>query len=93
VSYWDYPFLGHSLEIFLLVLASVAAAMLLVGGVWRAPEADALAAGVSLVLLGFVLYFPVAAAPDRLDDLGAGAWLALAGGGLAAAGASLRSAS
>jgi hypothetical protein len=83
VSYWDGP-LGHSLGIVMLILAVAA----LLG--WAATAKGVRARGadqaVTLVLLGLVAFNPVGAAFDTLGDLEAGAWLALAGGILAAGG-------
>lgn len=86
VTYWDFPPAGHSFGIFLLVLACVALAMLALGWAMRGTEADGIAAAVSFLLVGFALRVPLAAAFDGLDSLGPGAWLALGGGALAAAG-------
>jgi uncharacterized membrane protein len=82
-SYWDGP-LGHSLGIVMLVVAVVA------GLVWAASSAGTgtrgLDVAVSLILLGLVAFDPIGAAFNNLGDLDAGAWLALAGGILAAGG-------
>ncbi len=82
-SYWDGP-LGHSLGILMLILA-VAAAL-----AWAATFAGAgtrgLDAAVTLVLLGLVAFVPVGAAFGDFGSLDAGAWIAFAGGILAAGG-------
>ncbi len=82
-SYWQGPF-GHSLGILMLILA-VAAAL-----AWAATFAGAgtrgLDAAVTLVLLGLVAFVPVGAAFGDFGSLDAGAWIAFAGGILAAGG-------
>jgi hypothetical protein len=79
-SYWD----GDGVGILMVVLAGLAAIA------WAATVAGAatrgLDAAVTLVLLGLVAFDPVGAAFNNLGDLQAGAWLALAGGILAAGG-------
>jgi len=82
-SYWDGP-LGHSLGIVMLVVAIIA------GLVWAASTAGTgtrgLDVAVSLILLGLVAFDPIGTAFNNLGDLQTGAWLALAGGILAAGG-------
>jgi len=82
-SYWDGP-LGHSLGIVMLTVAIIA------GLVWAASTAGTGTRGldviVTLILLGLVAFDPIGAAFNNLGDLQAGAWLALAGGILAAGG-------
>lgn len=82
-SYWNGP-LGHSLGIVMLVAAIVA------GLVWAASSAGTgtrgLDVAVSLILLGLVAFDPIGTAFNQLGDLDTGAWLALAGGILAAGG-------
>jgi hypothetical protein len=82
-SYWDGP-LGHSLGILMLIVAS------LCGLAWIATVAGMPTRGVdsalTLALLGLLAFDPVGAAFNNLGDLQAGAWLALAGGILAAGG-------
>jgi hypothetical protein len=82
-SYWDGP-LGHSVGIVMLALAVLA------GLAWAASvtgtATHGLDAALTLVLLGFVAFTPLGAAFNSLGDLDAGAWLALAGGVLAAGG-------
>jgi hypothetical protein len=82
-SYWDGP-LGHSLGIVML------AAAVLAGLVWAASSAGTgtrgLDVAVSLILLGLVAFDPIASAFNNLGNLQTGAWLALAGGVLAAGG-------
>jgi hypothetical protein len=84
-SYWNGPpGLGHSLGIVMLIVAVLA------GLLWTASTAGTATRGldgvVSLILLGLVAFDPVGAAFNRLGDLDTGAWLALAGGILAAGG-------
>jgi hypothetical protein len=83
-SYWDIPFFGHSLGIAMLILAVLA------GLLWAASAAGTgtrgLDVAVSLILLGLVVFYPIGAAFNDLGDLDTGAWLALAGGILAAGG-------
>jgi hypothetical protein len=83
LSYWDGP-LGHSLGIVMLIVAIIA------GLVWAASSAGTgtrgLDVAVSLILLGLVAFDPIGAAFNQLGDLQTGAWLALAGGILAAGG-------
>jgi hypothetical protein len=82
-SYWDGP-LGHSLGIVMLILAIAA------GLAWAASvvgtSTRGVDAAVTLVLLGLVAFTPIGAAFNSFGDLDAGAWLALAGGILAAGG-------
>jgi hypothetical protein len=82
-SYWDGP-LGHSLGIVMLGVAA------LCGLLWAASSAGTATRGldvaVSLILLGLVAFDPIGAAFNQLGDLDTGAWLALAGGILAAGG-------
>ncbi len=82
-SYWNGP-LGHSLGIVMLILAIVA------GLAWAASVAGTSTRGVdaavTLVLLGLVAFTPIGAAFNSFGDLDVGAWLALAGGILAAGG-------
>jgi hypothetical protein len=82
-SYWDGP-LGHSLGIVMLILAIVA------GLAWAVSSAGmsthGFDAAVTLVLLGLVAFIPISDAFNNLGDLDSGAWLALAGGILAAGG-------
>jgi hypothetical protein len=81
-SYWSTS--GHSLGVVLLVLAIAA------GLAWLATfagvETHGLDQAVTLVLLGLVAFFPVGAAWRDFGNLDTGAWLALAGGILAAGG-------
>jgi hypothetical protein len=83
VSYWNGP-LGHTLGIVMLALAVLSAL------VWAATIAGAptrgLDSALTLVLLGLVAFDPIGSAFNNLGDLQAGAWLALAGGILAAGG-------
>jgi hypothetical protein len=84
-SYWDGPpGLGHSLGIVMLMVAVLA------GLIWAASAAGTgtrgLDVAVSMILLGLVAFDPIGAAFNSLGDLDTGAWLALAGGILAAGG-------
>ena len=79
-SYWD----GDGLGILMLVLASLCALA------WAATIAGVRTRGLdsalTLVLLGLVAFNPIALAFNDLGEIGAGGWLALAGGILAAGG-------
>jgi hypothetical protein len=79
-SYWD----GDGVGILMLILAGLAAIA------WAATVAGVRTRGLdsalTLVLLGLVAFDPVGSAFNNLGDLQAGAWLALAGGILAAGG-------
>ena len=79
-SYWD----GNGVGILMLILAGLSAL------VWAATVAGVrtygLDAALTLVLLGLVAFDPVGSAFNNLGNLQAGAWLALAGGILAAGG-------
>jgi hypothetical protein len=77
----------HSLGIVMLALA-VLVSVTTVLAVVLGPRGDALALALSLVLLGFVLAFPVALAPEW-SFFGAGAWLSVAGGGVVVVGSLL----
>jgi hypothetical protein len=83
-SYWSSAGIGHSLGILLLILAVGAAVS------WAAEVAGVGTRGLDqafpLVLLGYVSFFPVGAAFGDFGTLDAGAWLAFAGGILAAGG-------
>lgn len=84
-SYWNGPpGVGHSLGIVMLLVAVLA------GLFWSAAAAGTRTRGldlaVSLILLGLVAFDPIGAAFNQLGDLDTGAWLALAGGILAAGG-------
>ena len=82
-SYWNGP-IGHSLGFLMLILAVLCAL------VWIATligvQTRGLDAALTLVLLGLVAFTPILEAFNNLGDLQAGAWLALAGGILAAGG-------
>jgi hypothetical protein len=82
-SYWDGP-LGHSLGVVMLVLAVACtlAWAATVGGM----SVRGIDAALAFVLLGLVAFAPVGAAFGDFGSLDAGAWLALAGGILAAGG-------
>jgi len=83
-SYWDGPFGLRFFGILILALTSVCAV------VWAATvigkPTRGLDAALTLVLLGLVAFDPVDKAFNRFGDLQTGAWLALAGGILAAGG-------
>jgi hypothetical protein len=82
-SYWNGP-LGHTLGILMLGIAILCLVA------WLAALAglrtQGLDSALTLVLLGLVAFDPVLSAFDNLGDLQTGAWLALAGGILAAGG-------
>jgi len=82
-SYWDGP-LGHSLGIVMLILAIAAGLAWAVSGAGM--KTYGFDAAVTLVLLGLVAFTPIGLAFNNLGDLDTGAWLALAGGILAAGG-------
>jgi hypothetical protein len=81
-SYWNAS--GHSLGIVMLIVAIIA------GLVWAASAAGTGTKGldviVSLILLGLVAFDPIVRAFNQFGSLDTGAWLALAGGILAAGG-------
>lgn len=84
LSYWNWPASGHGLGILMLALAVGSA------GVWLATlvgrQTRGLDLALTLVLLGLAAFDPVWTAFNDLDNLQVGAWLALAGGILAAGG-------
>jgi hypothetical protein len=82
-SYWN-PGFGRSLGIVLLVLA-VACGLLWAAAVTGTPTRG-LDQALSLVLLGLLAVYPVGAAFGDFGSLDSGAWLAFAGGILAAGG-------
>jgi hypothetical protein len=83
-SYWDPPVYGHGVGILMLALAAASAA------VWIATtigvQTRGLDVALTVALLGLVAFDPVWTAFNNLADLEVGAWLALAGGILAAGG-------
>jgi hypothetical protein len=83
-SYWSSAGIGHSLGILLLIL-TVGSAL-----AWAAEIAGTSTRGLDLafplVMLGYVAFFPVGSAFGDFGTLDAGAWLAFAGGILAAGG-------
>jgi hypothetical protein len=83
ISYWNGP-LGHSLGIVLLILTVLAVL------VWGATVAGRPTKGLdvllTLILLGLFAFDPVGSAFNQFGSLGAGAWIGLAGGILAAGG-------
>ena len=82
-SYWDGP-RGHSLGIVMLIVAAMCALAWI--ATLRGMPTRGVDSASTLVLLGLVAFDPVGAAFNNLGDLQAGAWLALAGGILAAGG-------
>jgi hypothetical protein len=83
-SYWDPPTYGHGVGILMLVLAVSSAAVFV--ATTFGVQSRGLDAALTLVLLGLVAFDPVWTAFNDLGDLQVGAWLALAGGILAAGG-------
>ena len=83
-SYWNQPEFGRSLGIVLLVLA-IACALTWAAGV-AGTSTRGLDQALTLVLLGLVAFVPVGAAFNDFGTLRSGAWIALAGGILAAGG-------
>jgi len=84
-SYWDGPpAFGHSLGILMLILAVLCA--LAWGVTLIGVKTRGLDEALALALLGLVAFDPATAAFNDLGNLQAGAWLALAGGILAAGG-------
>jgi hypothetical protein len=82
-SYWNGP-LGHTLGILMLIVTVLC--LVAWGATVLGVPTRGLDSGLTLVLLGLVAFDPVGAAFNNLGDLQAGAWLALAGGILAAGG-------
>jgi hypothetical protein len=83
VSYWNGP-IGHSLGVLMLIVAGLC--LLAWGATVAGMPTGGLDSALTLVLLGLVAFDPVGSAFNNLGDLQAGAWLALAGGILAAGG-------
>jgi hypothetical protein len=83
-SYWDGPFGLRFFGILMLVLTSLCLLAWIATAVGR--ETRGLDAALTLVLLGLVAFEPIESAFNHLGDLQAGAWLAFAGGILAAGG-------
>ncbi len=84
-SYWDPPVYGHGVGILMLVLATASAVVFV--ATTLGAQTRGLDVALTLVLLGLVAFDPVWTAFNDLGDLQVGAWLALAGGILAAGGA------
>ncbi len=82
-SYWNAS--GHSLGIVMLILA-IAAGLVWAATAFAGTQTRGLDVGLTLVLLGLVAFNPVGAAFGDFGVLDSGAWLALAGGILAAGG-------
>jgi hypothetical protein len=82
-SYW-HSLLGRSLGIVLLVLA-IGSALTWAAAV-KGTSTRGLDQALSLVLLGFLSFYPVAAAFGDFGSLDSGAWIAFAGAILAAGG-------
>jgi hypothetical protein len=83
-SYWDGPFGLRFFGVMMLVLTSLCLLAWVATAVGR--QTRGLDAAMTLVLLGLVAFEPVDKAFNHLDDLQVGAWLAFAGGILAAGG-------
>ena len=83
-SYWDPPTYGHGVGILMLVLAVVSGVVFV--ATTLGAQTRGLDVALTLVLLGLVAFDPVWTAFNDLGDLQVGAWLALAGGILAAGG-------
>jgi hypothetical protein len=83
-SYWDGPFGLRFFGILMLVLTSLCLLAWIATAVGR--QTRGLDAALTLVLLGLVAFEPIESAFNHLGDLQAGAWLAFAGGILAAGG-------
>jgi hypothetical protein len=83
-SYWDGPFGLRFFGILMLVLTSLCALAWAATVIGR--QTRGLDAALTLVLLGLVAFEPIESAFNHLGDLQAGAWLAFAGGILAAGG-------
>lgn len=84
VSYWKLGFFGHSLGIVMLILAIAAALAWAAGVTGRGTRG--LDQALTLVLLGLVAFAPIESAFGNFGSLDSGAWLAFAGGILAAGG-------
>jgi hypothetical protein len=83
-SYWDGPFGLRFFGIMLLALTSLCLLAWVATAIGR--RTRGLDAALTLVLLGLVAFEPIESAFNHLDDLQVGAWLAFAGGILAAGG-------
>jgi len=83
-SYWRLTPFGHSLGILMLILA-IAAGLVWAAGV-TGMGTHGLDQALTLVLLGLVAFLPIGAAFGNFGSLDSGAWLAFAGGILAAGG-------
>ena len=83
-SYWNGPFGLRFFGMMMLVLTSLCLLAWVATAVGR--KSRGLDAALTLVLLGLVAFEPIESAFNHLDDLQVGAWLAFAGGILAAGG-------
>jgi hypothetical protein len=83
-SYWDGPFGLRFFGILMLALTSLCAVVWVATSIGKPTRG--LDAALTLVLLGLVAFDPVDKAFDHFGELQVGAWLALAGGILAAGG-------
>jgi hypothetical protein len=83
-SYWDGPFGLRFFGVLMLVLTTLCAVAWVGTAIGR--PTHGLDAALTLVLLGLVAFDPVDKAFNRFGELQVGAWLALAGGILAAGG-------
>lgn len=83
--YWDSVLLsgGHSLGIFMLVLAVIAIAMALADAILKVPVLGKWALGASLLLVGLALYYPTYLGFKSFGSLATGGGLALEGSVLA----------
>ncbi|HEY4976727.1 MAG TPA: hypothetical protein VII83_03935 [Gaiellaceae bacterium] len=86
LSYWSSAG-DHSLGIVMLVLGALTLVALLVVLATRYAPLHTLILATSLILLGITLFLPVSEAFNHLGSLRSGAWLALVGALVAAAGA------
>jgi hypothetical protein len=83
-SYWDGPFGLRFFGILMLTLTSLCAVVWVATTIGR--RTKGLDIALTLVLLGLVAFDPIDKAFNHFGDLQVGAWLALAGGILAAGG-------
>jgi hypothetical protein len=86
LSYWSFNG-DHSTGIVMLVAAVVGVVAALAAATTRVRLFGAWALGASLLFFGLVFFYPVVAAFNNLGRLELGAWLTLAGGVIAVAGA------
>jgi hypothetical protein len=88
-TYWHPRDSSHGLGVLFLILVGLWAFATLGGILIRKPALLGLAAGISLVIFGLVLFIPATSAFGALDELRIGAWLPFAGGILLALGSAL----